>query len=77
MELVNGVVDALVHGFHPPVHIDLALELAGMVDAGLGLQLVDQLAALPLGDEAGGLDRVHQQLQLRQLEGALPQKPAR
>ena len=47
------------------------------MDAGLGLQLVDQLAALALGDEAGGLDRVHQQLQLRQLEGALPQKPAR
>ena len=43
----------------------------------LGLQLADELAALALGDELGGLHCVHQQLQLGQLKRPLPQEPAR
>ena len=42
MELVDGIVDALVHGLGPARHIDLPLELAGLVDTGEPLQLADE-----------------------------------
>ena len=77
VEFVDGVIDALVHGLGPAVHVDLPLELAGLVAAGQGLQLFDQVPAFPLGDKPGGLHRVHQQLELGQLEGPLSQKPPR
>ena len=77
VELVNGIIDALVHGLGPAIHVNLPLELAGLVAAGQGLQLSDQVAAFPLGDKPGGLHRVHQQLELGQLEGPLSQKPPR
>ena len=77
MELVNGVVDALVHGLDPPFDVDLPLELPGLMDAGQALQLADQAVAFAPGDELARLHRIHQQLQLRQLEGPLPHKPAR
>ena len=77
VELVDGVVDALVHGLDPPVHVDLPLELPGLVDAGETLQLADEVVALPFGDKFAGLHCVHQQLELRQLKGALPHEPAR
>ena len=68
VETVHVVENALVHGFHPAVHIDLPLELPGLMDAGQPLQLADEHVAFPLGEEPAGLHRVHQQLQLRQLE---------
>ena len=77
VELVDGVVHALIHALHPAVHIHLPLELAGLVAAGQPLQLADQGVALLPGDEAGGLHHVHQQLQLGQLKRPLPQEPAR
>ena len=72
VEPVHDVVDALVHGLDSPVHIYLPLELLGVVDAGEGLQLANEGAALSPGDEFGGLHRIHQQLQLGQFEDALP-----
>ena len=68
VELVDGIVHALVVRLYPPVHVDLPLELPGLSLAGEALQLVDESVALPAADEPGGLHRVHQQLQLRQLE---------
>ena len=77
MELVYIIIYALVHGLDPAADVHLPLELAGLVHRRLGLQLADELAALALGDELGGLHRVHQQLQLGQLKRPLPQEPAR
>ena len=65
---VHIIIDGLVHALDPVHHKDLPVELLGLVDAGQGLQLVDEGASLFVGDELGGLDTVHQQLQLRQLE---------
>ena len=76
MELVHVVVDALVHNFNAPVNVYLPLKLACLVDAGQPLQLADQGVALLLGEEAGGLDRVHKQLHLGQFKIPLPHKPA-
>ena len=46
------------------------------MDAGQPLQLADQGVAFALGDEAGGLHRVHKQLHLGQLKVPVPHKPA-
>ena len=46
------------------------------MDAGQPLQLADQGVALALGEEAGGLHRVHEQLHLGQLEVPVPHEPA-
>ena len=68
MELINVIVDALVHGLDPPGDQHLSLKLPGVVDADQRLQLFDEPAGLALRDEPGGLHRIHQQLQLRQLK---------
>ena len=68
VELVDVVVDALVHGLDPPGDEYLPLQLPGVVDADQRLQLFDETAGLALRDEPGGLHRIHQQLQLRQLK---------
>ena len=46
------------------------------MDAGQPFQLADQGVALLLGDEPGGLDGVHEQLQLGELKVPLPHEPA-
>ena len=46
------------------------------MDAGQGFELADQLPGFLLGDELGALHRVHQQLELRQLEAARGQMVA-
>ena len=77
VDLVHIIKYAFIHGLDPPVHVHLPLELAGLMDAGEPLQLADEAVALPGGEEAAGLHRIHQQLQLRQLEVPLAQKPPR
>ena len=42
VELVDIIVDALVHGLHPAVHVDLPLVLLGNMAAGEGIQLDNQ-----------------------------------
>ena len=68
VELVDVVVDTLVHGLDPPGDEYLPLQLPGVVDADQRLQLFDETAGLALRDEPGGLHRIHQQLQLRQFK---------
>ena len=70
MNLVHIIIDAFIHSLDPPGNQHLTVQLSGLVSADQALQFFDQGAALVLGDEFGGLHRVHQQLQLRQLEGA-------
>ena len=45
--------------------------------AGQSLQLSDQRVALTAGDEPGGLNRIHQQLQFRELKVPAAHKPTR
>ena len=76
VELVHIVVDALVHHLDAARDVDLPLELARLMDAGQPLQLADEGVALLLGDEPGGLHRVHEQLHLGQFKLPGPDKPA-
>ena len=69
---VDIIVDGFVHGLDPVGHMDLAVEKLRLVYAGQCLQLADKLHGLALGNEFGGLNAVHQQLQLRQLKIAAP-----
>ena len=73
---VYRIVDRLVVLLRSTLHIDGAVELLGLLLAGEGGQLLDQAGAFLPGDEVGGLHRVHQQLQLRQLEQAGADKVA-
>ena len=68
VDSVHRVVDALVHGLDAAGHVDLALQLPGLVLADQALQLPYELVGFLCRDEPGGLDGVHQQLQLRHLE---------
>ena len=68
VDLVDIVVDALVHRLDAARHDDLSVELAGVIPADQRLELADQLARLPVRNKFCRLDRVHQQLELRQLE---------
>ena len=68
VQLVHVVIDALVHGLHAPGDHHLPVQLAGLVPADQPLQLADQVPRLAVGDELRRLHRIHQQLQLRQLE---------
>ena len=68
VQMIYRVIDALVHGLHAARHKYLARQLSCLVGAGQPLQLADQLRAFFVGDEFGGLHRVHQQFQLCQLQ---------
>ena len=68
MQGVYIIVDALVHVFDAVGDIDLAAQRLSFVPAGQRFQLGNQLAAFAQGKELAALHRVHQQLQLRQLE---------
>ena len=60
-----------------PIHdVHLPPQLPGVGAAGQPLQLADEGHALALGQERRRLHHVDEQLQLRQLEVALPQKVA-
>ena len=76
VQLVHIVVDALVHHLDAARDKHLPLKLARLVGAGQPLQLSYEGVALLLGDEAGGLHRVHEQLDLRQLKLPFSHKPA-
>ena len=77
VEFIDIVINALVHGLDPAADIDLSLKLPGLMAAGQLLQLADKGVTLSLGNEAGGLHRVHKQLQLGQFKVPLPDEPAR
>ena len=68
MDLVDIVVDALVHRLDAARHDDLPVELACVIPADQRLELSDELARFPVRNKFCRLHRVHQQLELRQLE---------
>ena len=68
VQLVDVVINTLVHRLDAPGHDDLAVELLRLVDADQRFKFLDQLARLAVGDELRGLHRVHEQLQFRQLK---------
>ena len=68
MDIVNAVVDTFILRLYPSGHIHLALQLARIMFSRQKLQFFDQTAGLSACDKAGGLHRIHKQLQLRQLK---------
>ena len=63
--LLNGVyvvIDAFVHVFDPARYRHLPAEEPALVLAAQGAELADQGSGFFLGQKAGGLDRVHQEL---------------
>ncbi len=77
VKFVYTIIDALVHGLYPSGHIDLPAQRPGLVSAGKGLQLGNQLVRLARGDKFARLHRVHQQLELGELKFPLADEPAR
>ena len=67
-DLVDVVVDALVHALDAVADVDLPLQGSRVVHAGQALDLADEREGLALGDELGGLHAVDEQLELGQLE---------
>ena len=65
---VHVVVDRLVGGLRPPVDGHLVAQLLRLVAAAQGLQLADELPRFFLCDEFGRLDRIHEELKLRQFK---------
>lgn len=68
MDGVDAVINTLVHAFYAAHRVHLPLQPLGLPAGGEALQLADKLTAFFDGEEFGGLYRVYQQLQLRQLE---------
>ena len=68
MDGVDAVINTLVHAFYAAHRVHLPLQALGLPAGGEALQLADKLTAFFDGEEFGGLYRVYQQLQLRQLE---------
>ena len=75
--IIHIIIDGFIHGFDAVFHPDLPPELAGLPDAGEFADLIDQFQGFFPGDKPGGLDAVHQQLQLRKLERPAGHIPAR
>lgn len=68
MDGIDAVINTLVHAFYAAYRVHLPLQALGLPAGGEALQLADKLTAFFDGEEFGGLYRVYQQLQLRQLE---------
>lgn len=68
MDLIHVIVDGLIHSLDSVLHENLAIEKLRIVIACKGLNFLDQRGSLLVGDELGGLNAIHQQLQFRKLE---------
>ena len=68
MDRIHIIVDGLIHGLDPILHIDLALKELCLMDAGQLLDLPDQRHCLLMCDEFRRLHAIHKQFQLRKLE---------
>ena len=65
---IHIIVNAFVFRLHPARHIYLALQLRRFLGADELLQLLYQFPGFSLGDKTGGLNHIHQKLQLRKLK---------
>ena len=62
MNLIDIVVDGLIHRLDPVLHEYLPVEQLCAVDTGQFLYLLDQGQRLLVGDELRGLHAIHKQL---------------
>ena len=65
LDAVYTDVDALVDGFYAAVDVQMPFQQRGVSGSDKGRQPFDQLSALLRSNEAGGLHRINQQLDLR------------
>ena len=68
LDSVNGIVDGLVVRLGCTLHIDGAVQMSRIVDAGKPAELLEQGRTLLLRDKVGGRHSVRQQLQFRQFK---------
>lgn len=68
LDAVYADVDALVDSFYAAVDVQMPFKQCGVARSGKGSQAFDQLSALLRSNEAGGLHRINQQLDLRRFK---------
>lgn len=76
LDSVNGIVDGLVVRLGCTLHIDGAVQMSRIVDAGKPAELLEQGRTLLLRDKVGGRHSVRQQLQFRQFKNTGTDKVA-
>jgi len=68
MQRINIVVNLLIKRFHTFGNIHLTLERMRFMVTGEVLDFADELVGFFLGDKAGALDCIHEQLELGQFK---------
>ena len=68
MNLIDIIVDGLIHRFDPVLHEYLSVEQLCAVDTGQLLDFLDQGQRLLMGNKFRGLDAIHEELELRQFK---------
>lgn len=68
LDSVYADVDALIDSLYPAVDVQMPFKQCGVARSGKGSQAFDQLSALLRSNEAGGLHRINQQLDLRRFK---------
>ena len=70
MNLIDIIVDGLIHRFDPVLHEYLSVEQLCAMDTGQLLDFLDQGQRLLMGNKFRGLDAIHEELELRQFKVA-------
>ena len=70
MNLIDIIVDGLIHRFDPVLHKYLPVEQLRTMDAGQLFNLLDQGQRLLMGNKFRGLDAIHEELEFRQFKVA-------
>ena len=65
MNLIDIIVDGLIHRLDPVLHEYLPVEQLRAVDTGQLLDFLDQGQRFLMGNKFRGLDAIHEELELR------------
>ena len=68
MNLIDIIVDGLIHRLDPVLHEYLPVEQLCAVDTGQLLDFLDQGQRFLMGNKFRGLDAIHEELELRQFK---------
>ena len=68
MNLIDIIVDGLIHRFDPVLHEYLPVEQLCAVDTGQLFDFLDQGQRLLMGNKFRGLDAIHEELEFRQFK---------
>ena len=68
MNLIDIIVDGLIHRLDPILHEYLPVEQLCAVDTGQLLDFLDQGQRFLMGNKFRGLDAIHEELELRQFK---------